>query len=178
MGRKAPAALDDSVHRAHERRAAEHCDPRAAGPSTVGNLVGVALHEPDLLECEPEPFRDELAKHRLVPLTVRMGAEGHGGRPGGIECDGGPLVRYSGRLLDGVGDTEASQPASGLGSRAARREALDVDGGKRLVHVARELAAVVAVAESGLERHRLGRESDCAGAARLGRFRIRARHGR
>ena len=179
MGRKAPALArrcDPLARTSAEPPSTATRDPPV--PEAVGHLIGVALHVTDPLEVEPEPLRHELAEHGLVSLTVRVGTDGNRGGPGGVERDIGPLVGHPGRLLDGVGDTQPPQTAGRLGPRAARREAFDIDGGERLVHVALELAAVVSVARtrSGTASPRAG--SGCTGAAPPGRCPSRAPRGR
>ena len=77
VGRNLLALGDDLVHRLDDRGAADRQRARAVSAHAEGDLVGVAVHDLDLLDRHAEPVGDELGKGRLVALTVRMRAGQH-----------------------------------------------------------------------------------------------------
>ena len=117
---------------------------------------GVALQHADLFGGDAEPLDGELGVGGLVPLP--RGLRPHQDRQGAarVEAQLGEFVGRKARLLDIDGVAEPAIPAARPRRGAPRREAGEIGGGERLVHVAGKLAAVVVEAERGLIRHRLG----------------------
>src|SRR5581483_5007242 len=77
---------DHGVGGAFQRAAADHGAARAVGAAADRHLRGVALHVPNLLERNAEPFVGQLRKYGGVALAVRMGAAIDGERAGWIEA--------------------------------------------------------------------------------------------
>ena len=60
----------DLVERLDDRRHADRAGARAVGAHAELHLVGVAVHDRDVLDRNAEPLGDELREGRLVALAV------------------------------------------------------------------------------------------------------------
>ena len=67
----------DLVERLDDRRHADRAGARAIGAHAELHLVGVAVHDGDVLERNAEPLRHQLREGRLVALPVRVAAGEH-----------------------------------------------------------------------------------------------------
>ena len=62
----------DLVERLDDRRHADRAGARAVGAHAELHLVGVAVHDRDVLDRNAEPLRHELREGRLVALAVAV----------------------------------------------------------------------------------------------------------
>ena len=76
------ALRDDAVARPPDGAAAHGCRTATAGTARIHGEIGVALHDADILEGNPELFGDDLRIGGLVALAVRLVADQHRRAPG------------------------------------------------------------------------------------------------
>ena len=76
-----------------DRGAADRQRARAAGAAAETDRRGVALHHPDLVEWQAEPFGGELCISRLVPLARGLRPHQHRQGAGLVEAQFGEFVR-------------------------------------------------------------------------------------
>ena len=67
----------DLVERLDDRRHADRAGARAIGAHAELHLVGIAVHDRNVLERNAKPLRHQLREGRLVALAVRMAAGEH-----------------------------------------------------------------------------------------------------
>ena len=131
--------LDEGLGRLVHGRPAELQRARAAGAAALGDEVGVAVDEADLLHRDAGLVVDEHGERRLVALPVGERAGPHGGRAVVVDLDGAELAGpAAGGDLDVGGDADAERDAvaplapgrlvlaqlgvpDGLGGRVERR---------------------------------------------------------
>src|SRR5688572_32531433 len=114
----------DLVERLHDRGNAACARARAVGAHAELNLVGVAVHDADLVERHAEPIANDLGKGRLVALAmlVTAGEDFHRAERVPAELGGFPepdaaaeranrLARRDSARLDIGGKADAAQLA-------------------------------------------------------------------
>ena len=147
---------DQFLGRGVDRSAANRQRARATGTAAKADCCGVALHHPDLFERQTEPLGGELGIGGVMALARGLGSHQHRQGTARLEAQFGKFVGRHPRLLDidGVPDAAITAASGGLG--APRRKTVEIGSGERIVHVAREIAAVIDEAQRGRIGHRLG----------------------
>ena len=106
----------DLVERLDDRGDADRARARAVRAHAELHLVGISVHDADVLERNAEPFADNLREGRLVPLPVLVTAGEDFDRAGRID----PHLR---RLPQ-------PDPTTERADRLARRDAASLDIGR------------------------------------------------
>ncbi len=75
----------DLVERLHDRRHADRAGARAIGAHAELHLVGVAMHDRDIVDRNAEAIRNQLREGGFVPLPVLMAAGQHLDRAGRVD---------------------------------------------------------------------------------------------
>ena len=75
----------DLVERLDDRRHADRAGARAIGAHAELHLVGIAVHDRDIVDRNAEPFGDDLREGRLVALAVGVAAGEDFDRAGRID---------------------------------------------------------------------------------------------
>ena len=162
-----PAALDHLVRGVADRHPGGGQRARAAGAAALGQAVGIALHDPDLLERHAEPLVQDLGVGGLVALAVRLGADRDADAAVVLEADRGELELIAHRRFDVVAHADAAPEAAPRRLRPALPDAPPVGDRHRLVHDPGELARIIGLAGRRAERHRA--RVDQVAAPELGR---------
>ena len=133
---------------------------RAVAAAADRHLVGVALHEADVLERHAEPFGHHLRVDGLVALAVRVRAGDDGEHAARIEAQHHAVVEHRG-FFEEIADAAAAQLAVLLQFRRALGKTVPVGELEAFVHHTDEIAAVVGDAGLHLVRHG-GRRNEIA----------------
>src|SRR3974390_641834 len=81
----------DLVERFHDRRHANRARARTVSAHAELHLVGIAMHDGNVLERDTETLRNELREGGLVPLPVRVRAGEHFYASGRVDAHLGTL---------------------------------------------------------------------------------------
>ena len=144
-----------------EHHAAGDDRPAAKGASAELDAIGVAKAHLHLVRFQAEGISDDLREGDLMALTVRMGADGHGDAAGRVEADVGAFGQRAGDRtggnLDGIGDTDAGEPAARGCFLAPLRKPGPIAERQRRIHVALELTGIVGEQKAGRVGHLIRR---------------------
>src|SRR3984893_8106320 len=149
---------DDLVGRHPQGRAANHRRARAIGADAKSDAVGIAVDVLHGRRIEPELFVQHLLEGGFVALALVLAAHQQGRVAAWVKADLGEFLAGSRRLLDRVGDADATQLSARLGLVAARGEAGPIGLRQCLLLVGGEIAAIVIEVQRGLVWHRRGRD--------------------
>ena len=146
-GRDLAALCDDALARLDHRGSARHDRLRTTGATARDQPVAVALHQPDALERNAKPARQELRQRRPVALSVIEGAGDDGDGAVALEMDAAHLVRRRRRDFEIAADAAAAQLAGGEALQPALFESVPVRGLDCAREEAREVAGIVGRAD-------------------------------